>query len=213
MRLSTQNDILFRLYRLLKFHARTYVAADRRDAVLASALLSALVLLRRGLWSVPNGELSDYARHAIEWHSRRQSNRLARETPELAEEVDDLLERWADEELPIEQQKLERAIEIVYAAQPARRVQIHRMLRQDGLSYLEVARRLGVTIEIVRLEVGLLQRALKKALARTDLLPEAPEAMGLRIAPPALGAHAGGRADRAKWAAQHGRAWQWTPST
>jgi len=43
-----------------------------------------------------------------------------------------------------------------------------------GLSYLEVARRLGVNIEIVRLEVGLLQRA-RRTPARTDLLPKSPE--------------------------------------
>ena len=66
------------------------------------------------------------------------------------------------------------SIDVRYAGQPARRVNVHRLLREGGLSHLEVARTLGISIDKVQKDVGIIQRALRKALARPDLLPDTP---------------------------------------
>lgn len=110
----------------------------------------------------PLAYLYQAVRHeADSWH-RRQTRELRRTAGE--ETAASKADPRVDPSHTVEVEELALMVERAVASLPARRREIFRMQREQGLSYAEIASLLGISVKTVEVQIGYALRAIRQRL-------------------------------------------------
>jgi RNA polymerase sigma-70 factor (ECF subfamily) len=148
--------------RLGAFAARLVGSRAEAEDVVHEVLLRIWRRRERFSFQDPLAYLYQAVRHeADSWHRRqtRERRRTAGEETAAAQ-----ADPRVDPSRVVETEELASMVERTVASLPARRREIFRMQREQGLSYAEIASLLGISVKTVEVQIGYALRAIRQRL-------------------------------------------------
>jgi DNA-directed RNA polymerase specialized sigma24 family protein len=173
---ATQNQILLALYALAKVKVEELVPGCYREEVVHELAVAWLERLRAGGWDLPREDWEDFVvgeiRNCRVEDYRGRKRTLARDAIHLRI-VTDAPREWMSQDLMLEEQRLRGFTDTVRGTLPAKCVKAHAMIRDDQLTYAEVAKKLHVSERCVHEYVKTVHRTFRAALPSVGI--EAPK--------------------------------------
>jgi DNA-directed RNA polymerase specialized sigma24 family protein len=171
---SEQDAILMRLIGVAWVKVLELVRHCYREDMVQDLVVEWLADLRAGTWSHPPEGLDAYVENAVRQRRvesfRHRRRTLQRDAIHL-EIISGAPREWMSQDLKLEADRLDAFADAVRATLPRRYVRAHRMVRDDGMSYAEVARTLRTSVASIHKFVAIVQRAFRKALRGTGAEP------------------------------------------
>jgi DNA-directed RNA polymerase specialized sigma24 family protein len=180
---TQQDAIVLEIFALATRHAETLVPSSYRDDVVQDLVLECLKGLRYGVWDVPSEELDEYVENCL--GNRRASHRRSRlramiRQLEYLGATGDAPREWMSQDHKLEEDRLRDFARQVRRTLPAKWVRAHAMVRDERMTYAEVARKLKTTAKCVHNYVTAVQNAFRQALPSIGIEPQKSARGGLR---------------------------------
>lgn len=143
-----QDAILLSLYPIAQRVVAEWIAPQERDDAVHDFVLQVVRALRFGSWRTPLIPLEQFALIAIlegKWRRKRTRRSDAARAGKYLTMLEQVPREWMSQELHYEEHRLRSFADNVRGTLPERGVQIHRMVRDDGMTYNEVAKKLGIS--------------------------------------------------------------------
>jgi DNA-directed RNA polymerase specialized sigma24 family protein len=164
---ATQDQILLALYALAKVKVEELVPGCYREEVVHELAAVWLERLRAGGWDLPREDWEDFVvgeirkRRVEDYRARKRT--LRRDGVHL-QIITDAPREWMSQDLKIEEERLRGFLDTVRATLPAKCVRAHAMIRDDQLTYAEVAKKLRVSERCVHEYIKTVHQAFRRAL-------------------------------------------------
>lgn len=164
---ATQDQILVALYALAKVKVEELVPGCYREEVVHELAVAWLERLRAGGWDLPREDWEDFVvgeirkRRVEDYRGRKRT--LARDAIHLRI-ITDAPREWMSQDLMLEEERLRGFTDAVRGTLPAKCVKAHAMIRDDQLTYAQVAKRLRVSERCVHEYVKTVHRTFRNAL-------------------------------------------------
>jgi DNA-directed RNA polymerase specialized sigma24 family protein len=171
---SVQDSILMRLIGVAWVKVLRLVRACYRDDMVQDLIAEWLAALRAGTWNYPPEGLDEYVESAVRQRltgNLRHRQRSLHRDHVHAEIIAGAPREWMSQDLKIESDRLDAFAEAVRATLPRKYVRAHRMVRDDGLTYAEAARRLRTSVASIHKYVTVVQRTFRAALRGSGVEP------------------------------------------
>jgi hypothetical protein len=165
--IAEQDGLLVRIYELAQRTPRRIAGRFSRDDVIQDVALACLIELRADRWTIPPEEIDEEVARRMRNRaasSRRSARRaLARDVAHLIG-IESAPREWMSQQLELDTKHYDQFIERVYDSLPRRIVRLHRLIRDDGVSYDGAARIMGVSPRMAHEQVSLVQGSFRSAM-------------------------------------------------
>ena len=174
--------LLVEVSRLAHLFVIGRVPAHSREDVAQDVTLDCLIQMRAGEWKVAPEALDSYVFRAVEHeaidYARRRKARKAQDKMH-GREVEDGVHAWMRPDTSGADRELHALYTRTLESLPPACRRTYEMVREQGMSYDDVAHALGVTRSAVSANIVRAQRAFRRELRARDIVPP-PEAKGAR---------------------------------
>jgi DNA-directed RNA polymerase specialized sigma24 family protein len=171
-----QDQILLALYALAKVKVEELVPGCYREEVVHELAAVWLERLRAGGWNLPREDWEAFVvgeirnRRVEDYRGRKRT--LGRDASHLRI-ITDAPRAWMSQELLLEEERLRDFTDTVRATLPAKCVRAHALIRDEQLTYAQVAKKLRVPVRRVHEYVKTVHRTFRAALPSVAI--EAPK--------------------------------------
>jgi hypothetical protein len=170
--IAEQDGLLVRIYELAQRTPRRIAGRFSRDDVIQDVALACLIELRAGRWTIPPEEIDEEVARRMRnraTSSRRSARRaLARDVAHLIG-IESAPREWMSQQLELDTKHYDQFIERVYDSLPRRIVRLHRLIRDDGLTYDGAARIMGVSPRMAHEQVSFVQGLFRSAMVAAGI--------------------------------------------
>jgi DNA-directed RNA polymerase specialized sigma24 family protein len=175
---TTQDQILLALYELAKAKVEELVPGCYCEEVVHELAAVWLERLRAGRWDLAREDWEDFVVEEIRNRrvedTRARKRTLARDGLHL-QVISDAPREWMSQDLKIEEERLREFLDRVRATLPPKCVRAHAMIRDDKMTYAQVAKKLRVSERRVHEYVKTVHQAFRAALPSVGMTaPKAP---------------------------------------
>ena len=171
---SEQDAILMRLVGVAWVKVLELVRGCYREDMVQDLVVEWLACLRAGTWSNPPEGLDKYVEKAVRNRRiedfRRRRRTMRRDAVHL-EVIAGAPREWMSQDLKLEADRLDAFADAVRATLPRKYVRAHRMVREDGITYAEVAKTLRTSVASIHKFVAVVQRTFREAARGTGVEP------------------------------------------
>jgi len=173
-----QDEILIRIYALAQYHARKHVRPGYREDMVQNLALEWLERLRAGTWDVKREAWNEFVISELRNHKtadrRKRRREMTRDAIHL-ETISNARREWMSPELRLEEEGLQDFAEQIRATLPRKCVRAHRLVRDEGMTYTEAAKKLRVSPHLAHDYVKTVHRVFRRALPAIDIEPPTPQ--------------------------------------
>jgi RNA polymerase sigma-70 factor (ECF subfamily) len=178
--LPVDDDLLIHISRQARIFAVGVIPKHSIEDVAQDIALDCLIKMRAGEWDVVSNAVDSYVFRAVELKAfdliRRRQRRRARER-EHGRELSEGTHAWVRPDTAGDDRELHALYTHTLESLPPACRRTYVMVREQGMSYEDVAQALGVSRSAVSANVVRAQRAFRRELIARDIVPP-PAAKG-----------------------------------
>jgi RNA polymerase sigma factor (sigma-70 family) len=167
-----QNRLIPEIYELAGRHAAGLVGRQRRADVVHDVILECIEIIRAGEWTAPGEGLDRFVQYRV-WSRRNSAYRTRRRDAvrdaEFLRVIDGAPREWMSEDLLRREEEAGELQRRVSLTLPAKWRRVHRLVRDERLTYEQCANTVGISTSTVHKYIHLAQAVYRRAMSGVSI--------------------------------------------